>query len=253
MQRISKFKPVPLDVRLYAKAQFDLYNGSFRDDVVAIARDQAQSEINRSLFRGKEQLISQRRYKEDLEVDLNTSESSVATQSNSLESLEDCGGIGQEGSDNSSENTGESSGAAQSNSVEPLEDCGGIGQEGSDNSSENTGESSVAAQSNSVEPLEVCGSVDGNFCNEEDVGDDDQELPAFARARTSPFFELVDSFSRRPGTKMSAFQTCRRDLITPIKKCFLLLEIFFRNQCHRERNCQYALANKTSVQYFADD
>ncbi|KAF9560942.1 hypothetical protein EC968_005947 [Mortierella alpina] len=68
---LSKFKPVPLDVRLFARALYNFYNGTFGKEVTAIAKDQAQSSINRTIFRGKEQLIVQRRYKEDLEHDLN--------------------------------------------------------------------------------------------------------------------------------------------------------------------------------------
>lgn len=59
---LSKFKPVPLDVRLFAKGLYNFYNGVF-GEVTATAKDQAQSSINRSVFRGKEQLIVQRRYK----------------------------------------------------------------------------------------------------------------------------------------------------------------------------------------------
>ncbi|KAG9319311.1 hypothetical protein KVV02_000727 [Mortierella alpina] len=77
---LSKFKPVPLDVRLFARALYKFYNGTFGKEVTAIAKDQAQSSINRSVFRGKEQLIVQRRYKEDLERDLNRGVGS-ATQS----------------------------------------------------------------------------------------------------------------------------------------------------------------------------
>ncbi|KAF9110891.1 hypothetical protein BGX30_007833, partial [Mortierella sp. GBA39] len=50
---------------------YNFYNGIFGEEVTAIAKDQAQSSINRSVFRGKEQLIVQRRYKDDLENDLN--------------------------------------------------------------------------------------------------------------------------------------------------------------------------------------
>lgn len=67
---LSKFKPVPRDVRLFAKALHDLYSGTFRDEVTAIARDEAKSKINRLLFRGKEKLIAQRSYKDDLDQDL---------------------------------------------------------------------------------------------------------------------------------------------------------------------------------------
>ncbi|KAF9997041.1 hypothetical protein BGZ80_007095, partial [Entomortierella chlamydospora] len=77
---LSKFKPVPLDVRLFAKGLYNFYNGIFGEEVTAIAKDQAQSSINRSVFRGKEQLIVQRRYKDDLENDLNRGVGS-ATQS----------------------------------------------------------------------------------------------------------------------------------------------------------------------------
>ncbi|KAF9994413.1 hypothetical protein BGZ79_000833 [Entomortierella chlamydospora] len=45
---LSKFKPVPLDVRLFAKGLYNFYNGIFGEEVTAIAKDQAQSSINRS-------------------------------------------------------------------------------------------------------------------------------------------------------------------------------------------------------------
>ncbi|KAF9342264.1 hypothetical protein BGX26_007936 [Mortierella sp. AD094] len=67
---LSKFKPVPLDVRLFAKDLYDFYNAVFGEEVTAIAKDQAQSSINRLVLRGKEQLIVQRRYKDDLGNDL---------------------------------------------------------------------------------------------------------------------------------------------------------------------------------------
>jgi len=75
---LSKFKPVPLDIRLFAKGLYNFYNGVFGEDVTAIAKDQAQSSINRSIFRGKEQLIAQKRYKDDLENDLVTEHGMIA-------------------------------------------------------------------------------------------------------------------------------------------------------------------------------
>ncbi|KAF9996660.1 hypothetical protein BGZ80_007194, partial [Entomortierella chlamydospora] len=66
---LSKFKPVPLDVSLFAKDLYDFYNGVFGEEVTTIAKDQAQSLMNRKVFRGKEQLIVQRQYKHDLEND----------------------------------------------------------------------------------------------------------------------------------------------------------------------------------------
>ncbi|KAF9352666.1 hypothetical protein BGX34_012029 [Mortierella sp. NVP85] len=45
--------------------------GIFGEEVTAIAKNQAQASINRSVFRGKEQLIVQKRYGDDLENDLN--------------------------------------------------------------------------------------------------------------------------------------------------------------------------------------
>ncbi|KAI8345055.1 hypothetical protein B0O80DRAFT_504687 [Mortierella sp. GBAus27b] len=68
---LSKFKPVPLDVRLFARSLHIFYNGIFGKEVTAIAKDQAQASINRSIYRGKEQLIVQKGYGEDLENDLN--------------------------------------------------------------------------------------------------------------------------------------------------------------------------------------
>ncbi|KAF9412657.1 hypothetical protein BGZ94_000970 [Podila epigama] len=67
---ISKFKLVPLDVRLFAKDLYSFYTGVFGENVKAFAKDQAQSSVNRLVFRGKEQLITQKRYKDDLDNDL---------------------------------------------------------------------------------------------------------------------------------------------------------------------------------------
>ena len=69
---LSKYKAAPLDVRLFARDLYNFYNGTFGEAVKTIAKDQAQSRINRSLFRGKEQLIVQRQYKGDLDNDLVT-------------------------------------------------------------------------------------------------------------------------------------------------------------------------------------
>ncbi|KAF9585750.1 hypothetical protein BGW38_000908 [Lunasporangiospora selenospora] len=67
---LAKFKPVPRDVRSFARSLHDLYGGIFRDQVVDIAKDDAKSRINRQSFIRKEKLITQRSYKDDLEQNL---------------------------------------------------------------------------------------------------------------------------------------------------------------------------------------
>ncbi|KAF9985683.1 hypothetical protein BGZ80_007472, partial [Entomortierella chlamydospora] len=73
------YKPVPADIRQHARALIKFYNGAFRDEVTTIAKDKARSEVNRDLFSGKEQLISQGRYKDVLEKDMNNGKGSSST------------------------------------------------------------------------------------------------------------------------------------------------------------------------------
>ena len=49
---LSRYKALPVDVRLFAKGLYDFYCGIYGEEVRTIAKDQAHSRINRSLFRG---------------------------------------------------------------------------------------------------------------------------------------------------------------------------------------------------------
>ncbi|KAG0306838.1 hypothetical protein BGZ99_001664, partial [Dissophora globulifera] len=88
LRYLFKFKAVPLDIRLFAKDLHNFYSGSFRVEVKAIARNNARSEINRSMFSSKERLIVQGRYNDDLERDMSELNNPFIVQPNSA-SVED--------------------------------------------------------------------------------------------------------------------------------------------------------------------